>query len=338
MNRNQLLQSDVPLYLTDGGIETTLMFHDGFELPEFAVFPLLDTAHGRQRLSAYYERYIKIALRCKTGFILEAPTWRASRKWAKRLGYGDVAMCRVNAEAIRFMAQLRMRHATRSSPMLISGCVGPQDDGYEPDQLMLPQCAESYHLAQVQAFQRARVDLVTAITMTYPDEAVGIANAAASMGLPVVISFTVETDGRLPTGISLQEAIAQVDRQAKVPPVYYMINCAHPDHFNLSGGESWLQRIGGIRANASRMSHAELDESETLDDGDPTEFGEQHRALGELLPNLKVIGGCCGTDHRHIAAVAKRVAPCHTVSQATRSMRLSDLWQKPLPRPQKSPS
>jgi S-methylmethionine-dependent homocysteine/selenocysteine methylase len=152
---------------------------------------------------------------------------------------------------------------------------------------MSPQCAESYHLAQVQAFQRTRVDLVTAITMTYPDEAVGIANAAAAMGLPVVVSFTVETDGRLPTGVSLPEAIAQVDREARVAPVY-------------------------------------------------SEFGEQHRAVGELLPNLKVIGGCCGTDHRDIAEVAKRVASRHAVSQARRSMRLSDLWQKQPPRHQKS--
>lgn len=300
----RLLNADVPLYLTDGGIETTLIFKDGFDLPEFAAFPLLDTAYGRERLTAYYERYIDIARAAKTGFILETPTWRASRRWARLLGYDDVDVCRFNAEAVVMMQRLRSRHAADERPMLVSGCIGSQDDGYQPQQRLSPADAEAYHRQQVQTFQRAGVDMITAITMTYPDEAIGIANAAATAGIPVVISFTVETDGRLPIGLPLKAAIERVDDEARVAPVYYMINCAHPEHFKLSAGEPWLKRIGGVRANASRMSHAELDESETLDEGNPEEFGQQHRALRDMLPNLRVIGGCCGTDHRHVAAVA----------------------------------
>lgn len=304
MQMNNLLNADVPLYLTDGGLETTMIFHEGFDLPEFASFPLLNTPHGQQRLTAYYKRYIDIARCSGTGFILETPTWRASRKWVDLLGYSDREVCRFNAQAVELMRVIRERFATPKTPMLISGCIGPQDDAYDPQHRMSVKNAEDYHGQQAQAFRSADVDMVTATTMTYPDEAIGIANAAAKAGLPVVISFTVETDGRLPINVSLEEAIEQVDREASVPPVYYMINCAHPDHFNLAEDAAWLRRIGGIRANASRMSHAELDECESLDDGDPEEFGEQYRGLRGMLPNLRVIGGCCGTDHRHIAAAA----------------------------------
>ncbi len=299
-----LLGPDTPLYLTDGGIETTMIYHDGFELPEFATFPLLDSPCGRERLTAYYERYIDIARQNGAGFILESPTWRASRKWADLLGYNDADVCRFNTAAAELMHDLRGRFASAATPMLISGCIGPQDDGYEPKHQMSVPRAEQYHRQQVQVFRQARVDMITAITMTYPDEAVGIANAAAAAGLPVVISFTVETDGRLPVDMALEDAIEQVDRKAVIPPEYYMINCAHPDHFHLNEGAPWLARIGGVRANASRLSHAELDECETLDDGDPVEFGAQHHVLLNLLPNLRVIGGCCGTDHRHVAAAA----------------------------------
>lgn len=305
MRMNELLCPDVPLYLTDGGLETTLIFHYGIDLPEFAAFPLLDSQNGRERITAYYERYIDIARRAGAGFILETPTWRASPKWANLLGYNDADVYRFNTLAVELMHGFRGRFSKRDLPMLISGCIGPQDDGYDPQCRMNAEEAEAYHRQQTQAFCRAKVDLVTATTMTYPDEAIGIANAAAAAGLTVVISFTVETDGRLPVEVPLKEAIEQVDRDAKVAPAYYMINCAHPDHFNLPEPEPWLARIGGVRANASRMSHSELDESETLDHGDPVEFGAQHRALGEILPNLRVIGGCCGTDHRHVGEVAR---------------------------------
>ncbi|MEM9621228.1 MAG: homocysteine S-methyltransferase family protein [Pseudomonadota bacterium] len=304
MLAEKIMHPEVPLYLTDGGLETTLVFHDGYDLPEFAAFPLLDTAEGQARLKAYYESYIHIARQAGVGFVLETPTWRASKKWGRLLGYADTDVYRANVMSVQLMQALRERYATATTPMLISGCIGPQDDGYSPQQQLSVAAAETYHRHQVMAFKAAQADLVTAITMTYPEEAIGITNAAADCGLPAVISFTVETDGRLPVEVTLREAIEQVDSQAKVPPAYYMINCAHPDHFQLDKDADWLQRIGGVRANASRLSHAELDASETLDDGNPQEFGALNLALKERLPNLRVIGGCCGTDHRHVCAVA----------------------------------
>ena len=302
--RQRRLFSTDGLWLTDGGIETTFIFHEGYELPEFAVFPLLGSAQGRDRLEAYYGKYVDIAKSGRTGFVLETPTWRASNGWGRKLGYSAQDIQRFNVMAVEAMELIRAQHATPTTPMLISGCVGPQDDAYDPGSLLSVHEAQAYHADQIRTLAGAGADLVTAITMTHPQEAVGIANAAADAGLPSVIAFTVETDGRLPVGVALADAIRAVDEQAAEAPAYYMINCAHPDHFRLPRGESWLSRIGGVRANASRMSHAELDACETLDDGDPAEFGRLYRELRDNLVNLRVLGGCCGTDHRHVASAA----------------------------------
>ena len=299
---NEMLRKE--MYLTDGGIETTLIFHNGIDLPEFAAFPLLADEAGRETLIEYYERYIQIAAQSDVGFILESPTWRASAKWAQLLGYNRDDVARFNAMAIDLLKVLKARHESPSMPMLISGCIGPQDDGYSPAERMSAKEAELYHQHQIKALVEAGADMVTAITMTYPEEAIGIVNAAKKAGVPAVIGFTVETDGRLPVGTPLPEAIEMVDSEAAGGPSYYMLNCAHPDHFDLTSN-AWLDRIGGVRANASRMSHLELDESETLDDGDPEEFGTLHADLKSKLKNLRVIGGCCGTDHRHVGCAAK---------------------------------
>jgi S-methylmethionine-dependent homocysteine/selenocysteine methylase len=147
--------------------------------------------------------------------------------------------------------------------------------------------------------------------MNYVEEAVGIAQAARRAAMPVVISFTVETDGRLPTGQTLQAAVEQVDAETDAYPAYFMINCAHPTHFDevLETRAPWLDRLGGLRANASHKSHAELDESTSLDVGDPDELGRQYAAIKQRVPRLNVLGGCCGTDHRHIEQIAATCAP-----------------------------
>ena len=191
--------------------------------------------------------------------------------------------------------------------MVISGCIGPWGDGYNPTALMNEIEAEYYHAHQIGTLAQTNADLVTAMTMTYVEEAIGIVRAAQKANIPVVISFTVETDGKLPTGQSLAEAIATVDRATNNAPIYYMINCAHPLHFVhiLEEGGEWIERIKAIRANASIKSHAELDEAEKLDDGNPVEFGIQYQKLRNLLPNLNILGGCCGTDIRHVEQICK---------------------------------
>ncbi len=292
------------LFLTDGGIETTLIFHDGLDLPLFAAFDLLKDEAGEQALRRYYRQHAAVAARRGTGFIFESPTWRASSDWGDRLGYSRKALAAANRKAVELMEDLRAEFPALRS--VVSGCIGPRGDGYDPGDIMSASEAERYHAEQIRTFRATSARLITAITMTNVPEAVGVTRAATAAGLPVVISFTVETDGRLPTGESLGAAVRTVDEQTGVAPAYYMINCAHPDHFRqmLADGGGWVRRICGIRANASRCSHAELDEAEVLDVGNPIELGEACAELRAAFPQIVVLGGCCGTDHRHIESIA----------------------------------
>ncbi|NEP09233.1 MAG: homocysteine S-methyltransferase family protein [Symploca sp. SIO2C1] len=305
--RNNLPQLSSDLFLTDGGMETTLIFHEGLDLPEFAAFDLLKNDKGYQALEKYFHTYATIAKNNEVGFILESATWRANPDWGTKLGYDDQALADMNRKAIALLHDIRAEYETEKTKMVISGCIGPRGDGYNPSEQMSETEAEQYHRQQIATFRDADADMVTAITMTYTEEAIGIVRAAKSVGMPVAISFTVETDGRLPTSQTLKDAIAQIDATTNNAPAYYMINCAHPTHFAdvLVPGEPWLERIRGIRANASTKSHAELDESEELDDGNPEELGTQYHELKDRLKNLNILGGCCGTDHRHLEAISK---------------------------------
>jgi S-methylmethionine-dependent homocysteine/selenocysteine methylase len=310
--RTQLPQLSSDLFLTDGGLETTLIFHQGINLPDFAAFDLLKQPIGYQILQNYYRTYANLAREYGVGFILESATWRSNPDWGTKLGYNREALAEINRKAIAMLHDIRNEYETDKTKMVISGCLGPRGDGYNPSDLMTAAEAEQYHLPQIETFKQADADLVTAITMNYVEEAIGIARAAQSIGMPVVISFTVETDGKLPTSQPLKEAIAQVDTLTDQAPAYYMINCAHPTHFSnvLAAGEPWIERIRGIRANASIRSHAELNDSETLDAGNPTELGSQYRELKHKLKHLNVLGGCCGTDHRHVEAMCKACVHC----------------------------
>ncbi|MGE3771681.1 MAG: homocysteine S-methyltransferase family protein [Gammaproteobacteria bacterium] len=303
--RHALPQTGARLFLTDVGLETMLVFHDGLELPAFAAFTLLDTQAGTERLRCYYRQCLEHATRLGCGFVLEAPTWRASADWGAQLGYTAAGLADRNARAITLMSELREEYAHTRLPIVISGNLGPRGDAYAPASVDAADDYERYHRTQIEGFARTAVDFVSAFTLTNVPEATGIVRAATKAGLPVVISFTVETDGRLPTGVSLREAIEAVDAATNEAPVYYMLNCAHPDHFDrILDGDAWCRRLRGIRANASRRSHAELDEATTLDDGDPAALGAAYAALRARLPQLTILGGCCGTDHRHAAAIA----------------------------------
>ena len=253
----------------------------------------------------YFAPYVQVAADNGVGLVLETATWRANQDWARLIGHSVGELAELNRRAVELLVAIRDEHATERSPIVISGCIGPRGDGYVVGAAMSAEEAEAYHGVQIRTFQGTAADLVTAITMTYADEAVGIVRAANAAGLPAVISFTVETDGRLPSGQPLHEAVREVDERSDGGPAYYMLNCAHPSHFAdvLELGAPWASRIRGLRANASRMSHAELDESEELDVGDPQELGADYVALRDKLPRLTVLGGCCGTDHRHIGAI-----------------------------------
>ena len=309
----KLPQLSGEVFLSDGGLETTLIFENGLDLPQFAAYPLLDDPAGRDALRAYYRRHAEIAKRHGHGFIFESPTWRASADWGRTLGHDSMALRRLNQAGIALIAEIQAEFPGLTS--VLSGNIGPRGDGYAPGDLMTPAEAERFHSAQIDAFAHSSTDVITAVTITNTPEAIGVVNGARNAGLPVVISFTVETDGCLPTGQHLGEAIEEVDAATNRAAAYFMLNCAHPDHFRdtLRSGGSWLRRICGIRANASRLSHAELDEAEELDDGDPHETARDYSELRTLLPHLVVFGGCCGTDHRHIEAVAQATSSLEIV-------------------------
>ena len=301
MHQSQLLDHPAG-YVTDGGLETDLIFNRGVELPEFAAFPLLDRPDGRALLRDYYEGYARIAATTGAGLLLESPTWRANADWGARLGYDQPALDRINAEAMRFLIGIAEAWRDRVAQVRLSGVIGPRGDGYLAT-VAEPQEAAFYHLPQVRALAGAGAELVTAYTMTGVGEALGVALAARQVGIPATIAFTVETDGRLPDGTTLAEAIEAVD--AVCPPAHYGVNCAHPLHVAAGLGAGWpaAERIAFVRANASELSHAELDQADELDDGDPVRLAIDLQRVRDLLPGLRVIGGCCGTDARHVSAM-----------------------------------
>jgi S-methylmethionine-dependent homocysteine/selenocysteine methylase len=316
--RSALPQLGGEFFMTDGGIETTLIFLDGQDLPHFAAFHLLRTAEGEGALRKYFRSYGALARKLGTGLILETPTWRANPDWAMKLGYDADALAEANTKSVRLVEEVRREYETDRVPVVISGCIGPRGDGYIPDTAMSADQAEAYHRTQIATFAKTSADLVTAITMNYVEEAIGVTMAARSVGLPAVIAFTVETDGKLPTGQPLGEAIQQVDEVTGGYAAYFMINCAHPSHFDqvVQRDEPWAARIRGLRANASTMSHAELNEASELDAGNATELAQQYAALRtQKLRHLNVMGGCCGTDERHVEQIAMACLP--TFLQAT---------------------
>jgi len=292
--------------LTDAGLETVLLFDEGIDLPCFAAFPLVDSDEGRAALRRYYTPFVELARDRGVPLVLSAPTWRANPDWGRQLGYEGDELAAVNRRALEFVENLRdgVLGPEERASVVIEACIGPRSDAYNPTLLMDAGEAERYHAVQLRAFADTPCTQVSALTLTYPEEAIGIARAATAVGLPVVVGFTVETDGRLPNGISIEDAILAVDAATDGAPLFFMINCAHPTHFAdaLPDGEA-RKRIGGLRANASTLSHAELDEAEALDSGDPDDLAERYVALRRDLPALEVVGGCCGTDIRHVTAI-----------------------------------
>ena len=304
--RSSLPQLGSKLFLTDAGLETILVFHEGVDLPCFASFPLLGSEKGLQRLRDYYAGFAELAVSKGVGLILEGATWRANPDWGAKLGYDQAALGEINRRSILLMLDIRRAYETAQSPMPISGNIGPRGDGYDPGKIMTPKEAEDYHGLQVRVLAETAADYVSAFTITNTPEATGIVRAAKAAKIPVVISFTLETDGKLPTGQALKDAIAEVDAATDNYAAYFMINCAHPTHFHdvLKPGAAWAKRIRGIRANASCRSHAELDAATDLDAGNPAELGKQYADLLKHYPHLTVLGGCCGTDFRHVEAIS----------------------------------
>ena len=324
-------------FLTDGGLETSLVFRDGIDLPDFAAFPLLDSDHGRAALARYYGPYLDLAEETGSGFVLDTPTWRANLDWGARLGYDAIRLAADNRRAVEFVTALADERPDLRC--VINGVIGPRGDGYVVRAAMSASEAAAYHGLQARAFAEAGSEMISAITMTYAEEAIGVVRAATAVSLPVVISFTTETDGRLPSGQTLGDAIGQVDAATGGTPAYYMVNCAHPTHFaaELDPTHEWVQRIGGIRANASRLSHAELDEATELDRGDIAELASLYGELTTAL-SLRVVGGCCGTDDEHLRTIHRAITGEPANRQPLTATRPGTHNRRPAPVPSSAPT
>lgn len=298
------------LFLADGGLETTLIYRDHQDLPHFAACDLLRTKEGVDRLVAYFDEFARLAVDGGFGCMIDTATWRANPDWTRLLGYSDDEFVGVNEAAVAVATVVRARYSDSASPFLVSGVVGPRGDGYVPGALQSADEAERYHSAQVDVLAASGVDLISAITMNYPAEAVGVTLAARKTGVPIIVSFTVETGGRLAGGETLAEALRVVEEATDAYPLFYMVNCAHPSHLpaELAAGHPSLARVRGYRPNASTRSHAELDAAQDLDAGDPDALARSVAALGETRGNLVLVGGCCGTDARHITRIATALA------------------------------
>jgi len=307
--RNELPQLSGGLYFADAGIETDLIFNHGIEIREFAAHTLLPDPEGRAALAEYFRGFLALARDCDAGFILDSQTWKAHMHWADDLGATEHELREANEDSIAFIAQIRNEFPDNAKPIVLNGIIGPTGDAYAPEERVGAHKAEQYHARQLGWLANTEVDMVTGMTFPRTDEAVGLVRAAQALDLPVAISFTVETDGRLPTGRPLGEAIRLVDDSTDGATAYFMVNCAHPDHFfHVFDGSDWTRRVRGLRCNASRLSHEELDACEVLDDGNPEEFSRQYRELFEEMPWLNVFGGCCGSDLRHVTRIARALA------------------------------
>jgi S-methylmethionine-dependent homocysteine/selenocysteine methylase len=304
--RHDLPQLTGGLFLTDGGIETDLIFNQGISIREFAAHTLLADARSRNAVATYFRDFLQLARSLGTGFVLDSQTWKAHSHWASDLGSSEEELRQSNRESVDFISELREEFSANDEPIVLNGIIGPQGDAYAPQAELATHEAENYHAQQLGWLAETEIDMVTATTFTQADEAIGFVRAANKVGLPAVISFTVETDGKLPTGLPLSAAIEAVDAATDACAAYYMVNCAHPDHFFHELEESpWAHRIRGLRCNASRLSHAELDACETLDSGNPVEMAQQYAEIRQRLPWINVFGGCCGSDFRHIREIAR---------------------------------
>jgi homocysteine S-methyltransferase len=305
-HRHALPQLSGDFFLTDAGLETDLIFNRGIAIQQFAAHTLLTDPAGRQAIIDYFRGFLELARDHKTGFILDSVTWKAHTHWASALGASEREILEANRQSIALIAQLREEFSPHTEPIVLNGVVGPRGDAYAPNTAIDIDEAESYHAKQLAWLAETDVDMVTAMTFTHAAEGSGFVRAARRKGLPAVVSFTVETDGRLPSGQPLGEAIEAVDDATGAAAAYFMVNCAHPEHFApVLTDAAWARRIRGIRCNASRKSHAELDASPALDAGNPLELAEQYATIRARLPWLNVFGGCCGSDLRHVTQIAR---------------------------------
>lgn len=294
-------------FVAGWGTETWLQYVDGFELRHFCAFELLDDPKGYDCIADYTDKVAAAAASNGFGAIIDGIHYRASPDWGDLIGYSRDALRDVNRRGIELYREIAGRYETDETPMLVGAAIGPRGDAYETGHKMDMAEAEDYHAQQIDMLKDAGADLVTAATFSSPTEAAGLVRAAAAAGVPVAVSF-IAKGGKLSGGETLSEAIGMVDDATDGAALHFTINCTHPTEFEagLSDG-AWTRRLGGFLPNAVAMELLSLCRLGHLEDGDPVELGGQMADLARRFPHARIWGGCCGTDARHIAEIARQV-------------------------------
>lgn len=298
------------IFLTEGGSETEIMYRHGFELPEFAMFPLLDSPSAVTALRDMFRAQLDVAAEFNLGFLLTGLDYRASPDWGAKLGYSATALADANIAAIAFLREIAKDYRDRIPSLLIGGILGPRGDAYGLNREITAESAEEYHAVQLETLKRAEVDFACAMTFNNIPEAVGAARAAARAGVPLSVSLTLNSNHRLKSGPTLGEAITGIDAQTGPDaPDYYLVNCSHPLEYEpaLSAG-AWTGRLRGVRPNASKLEKMALCKLNHLEEGNPVELATQLGDLRARYPHMDVFGGCCGTGDEHLREIAKALS------------------------------
>lgn len=303
-------QQNGRFYLSEGGTETELMYKYGFELPQFALYPLLNNHDATSTMRGMFRSYLDVVARNEMNALMGGLDYRASPDWGKLLGYSPAGLAEANHQSIDFLRELAAEYVSDINEILIQGLIGPRGDAYERNTKITVNEAEDYHSVQLNTLKDANVDLALAITFNNVPESIGVARAAVKLGVPLAISLTLDTHSRLNSGPSLEEAITRIDAETGQSPEFYLINCSHPLEYEpaITPG-NWINRIRGVRPNASKMDKISLCKIGHLEDGDPEELGNLCGGLARRYPHMDIWGGCCGTWDTHIHEIAKNIYP-----------------------------
>lgn len=296
------------LFLTEGGTETEVMFKWGFELPQFAMYPLLDNPEAVRVLQDMYRRYLAVAAKHRMSMLLGGLDYRASPDWGGLLGYSAEGLADMQHRSIEFLRDVARAHGSDVPRILIGGLIGPRGDAYELNRTITADEAEEYHAVQLQTLRAAQVEFACAMTFNNVEEAIGVTRAARRIGVPLIMSLSTEGGGNLASGPSIGEAITRIDSETGGGPACYALNCSHPEEFaHTLTDEPWVQRLRGFRPNAAKMEKIALCKLGHLEEGDPQDLGRRMGALAERFPHMDVWGGCCGTGDVHLDEIASNV-------------------------------
>ncbi len=295
-------------FITEGGIETEIMYKWGFEMPHFAMFPLLDNPQAAAAIKGMYRRYLDVVAKYKQSALIGGFDYRASPDWGNLLGYSASALRDANLQSIQFLRDVAEEYKSDIDQALFSGCVGPRGDAYQTKNTMDRYQAAEYHAIQLETLKLANVDLAWALTFGDPEEAIGVCMAAESLDIPLAVSFSLDSSHHLNTGGSFSKAVEYVDEQTNNFPEFYSLNCSHPDEFNpaIKQGK-WINRVRCFRPNATKMDKISLCKLGHLEEGDPVELGYQMSDLHSRFPHIDIWGGCCGTCDTHLEQIVSHL-------------------------------